>query len=95
MIRTGKVVANNDGNCDIEFVRLEACGKCGGCKLNNTPAQLTIQGDYNVGDYVDVKNNISNGSIILLNNINNLDIIIKYIKSKGYDIVPLEELLTE
>ena len=43
----------------------------------------------------DVKNNISNGSIILLNNINNLDIIIKYIKSKGYDIVPLEELLTE
>ncbi len=54
MIRTGKVVANNDGNCDIEFVRLEACGKCGGCKLNNTPAQLTIQGDYNVGDYVDV-----------------------------------------
>ena len=48
-----------------------------------------------IGDYADVKNNISNGSIILLNNINNLDIIIKYIKSKGYDIVPLEELLTE
>ena len=48
-----------------------------------------------IGDYVDVKNNISNGSIILLNNINNLDIIIKYIKSKGYDIVSLEELLTE
>lgn len=48
-----------------------------------------------IGDYADVKNNISNGSIILLNNINNLDIIIKYIKSKGYDIVSLEELLTE
>ncbi len=48
-----------------------------------------------IGDYLDIKNNLTNGSIILLNDINNLDIIVKYINSKGYMIVPLEELLTE
>ena len=46
-------------------------------------------------DYLDIKNNLTNGSIILLNDMNNLDIIVKYINSKGYKIVPLEELLTE
>lgn len=48
-----------------------------------------------IGDYLDIKNNLTNGSIILLNDINNLDVIVKYINSKGYIIVPLEELLTE
>lgn len=48
-----------------------------------------------IGDYLDIKNNLSSGSIILLNNTNNLDIIIKYIYSKGYTIVSLEELLIE
>ena len=37
-----------------------------------------------VGDYLDIKNNLTNGSIILLNDMNNLDIIVKYINSKGY-----------
>lgn len=48
-----------------------------------------------IGNYIDIKNNLSNGSIIFLNDISNLDIIIKYITSKGYKIVPLEELLIE
>ena len=48
-----------------------------------------------IGDYLDIKNNLSSGSIILVNNINNLDIIIKYIESKGYSIVPLSTLLKE
>lgn len=47
------------------------------------------------GDYYNIKNNLSNGSIILLNNINNIDIIIKYIESKGYEIVGLNKLLSE
>ena len=47
------------------------------------------------GDYLTIKDNLSNGSIILLNNINNLDNIIKYIKSKGYKIVYLDTLLKE
>ena len=48
-----------------------------------------------IGNYNDIKNNIANGSIILLNNIDNLNIIIKYINSKGYNIVSLSKLLTE
>lgn len=48
-----------------------------------------------VGDYLEIKNNLSNGSIILLNNLKNIDIITKYINSKGYDIVPLSKLLEE
>lgn len=48
-----------------------------------------------IGDYSDIKKNLSNGSIILLNNYKNINIIIKYINSKGYEIVPLSELLKE
>lgn len=48
-----------------------------------------------IGNYNDIKNNLSGGSIILLEDISNIDIIIKYINSKGYNIVPLSKLLTE
>ena len=48
-----------------------------------------------VGNYYEVKNNLANGSIILLNNLNDVDIVIKYIKSKGYNIVRLDDLLSE
>lgn len=48
-----------------------------------------------VGNYYEIKNNISNGSIILINNLNNIDIIIKYIEGKGYNIVHLSKLLSE
>ena len=48
-----------------------------------------------IGDYEDIKKEITNGSIILLNNSNNLNIIIKYINSKGYQITPLSNLLKE
>lgn len=48
-----------------------------------------------IGDYSEIKKEISNGSIILLNNLNNLKIIEKYITSKGYQIVSLSNLLSE
>ena len=48
-----------------------------------------------IGDYEDIKKEITNGSIILLNNTNNLNIIIKYINNKGYNIEPLSNLLKE
>ena len=48
-----------------------------------------------IGNYYEVRENLSNGSIILLNNLNEYDLICKYIKSKGYDIVFLSELLNE
>ena len=48
-----------------------------------------------IGNYSDIKNKLSNGSIILLNDIDNIDIIIRYITSRGYNIVSLSKLLTE
>ncbi len=48
-----------------------------------------------IGDYKEIKDNLKNGSIILIPNIDNINIIKKYIYSKGYDIVPLIELLSE
>lgn len=48
-----------------------------------------------MGGYYNVKNNLSNGSIILLDNLNDIDTIIRYIQSKGYSIVSLSNLLSE
>ena len=48
-----------------------------------------------VGNYYDVRNNLSNGSIILLDSLNNIHNIVRYIKSKGYQVVGLKELLSE
>ena len=48
-----------------------------------------------IGGYNNIKNNLTGGSIILLEDTSNIDIIIKYINSKGYNIVPLSNLLEE
>ena len=48
-----------------------------------------------IGNYLDIKNNLSNGSIILLDSLSNINIITKYIYGKGYDIVSLSKLLEE
>lgn len=47
------------------------------------------------GSYNNIKNNLKNGSIILINNTQELDRIIEYIQNKGYKIVPLSKLITE
>lgn len=48
-----------------------------------------------IGGYYEIKNKLSNGSIILLDNLNEIDSIIKYIRGKGYNIVSLDSLLRE
>ena len=48
-----------------------------------------------IGGYYEVKSNLSNGSIILLDGIREIDNIIRYIKSKGYNIVTLNKLVSE
>ena len=48
-----------------------------------------------IGGYNDIKNSLSGGSIILVDDIRNIDYIVKYIYSKGFDIVYLSELLSE
>ena len=47
------------------------------------------------GNYIDIKNNIQNGSIILIDNLSELNIIDTYLKNKGYLIVGLSKLLNE
>lgn len=51
------------------------------------------------GGYNDIKSNLSNGNIILLdtsiNTVNELNLIINFTNSKGYDIVSLDKLLSE
>lgn len=47
------------------------------------------------GGYQEVKNKLSNGSIILINNTGELSSIIRYINSKGYEIVGLSEIIKE
>ena len=52
-----------------------------------------------IGNYNNIKNKLSNGSIILLdtniNSVNELSYIIDFINGKGYSIVGLDELLNE
>lgn len=48
-----------------------------------------------IGGYYEIQNNLSNGSIILLDKINDIDNVIRYINSKGYNIVALSKLLNE
>lgn len=57
MIRTGKVVAVHDGLLDVEFLRPEACEKCGMCQnAHNTHChQITLAGHAKVGDEVDLE----------------------------------------
>ena len=64
---------------------------------------LSICKDYDMytilstesNNYNTIKNHLSAGNIILLENTDNLNNIIKYINSKGYKIVTLSKLLDE
>ena len=47
------------------------------------------------GNYNDIKNNIQNGSTILINNTKELPNIIDYIQNKGYNIIPLSNIIKE
>ena len=47
------------------------------------------------GNYTNIKNNLENGSIILINNTQELSTIIDYIKQKGYIISPLSTTISE
>ena len=46
-------------------------------------------------NYVNIKENINNGNILLINNTKELNSIIEYIISKGYNIVPLSQIIVE
>ena len=46
-------------------------------------------------NYTSIKSNLNNGNIFLIENTMELNTIIEYILSKGYNIVPLSQLITE
>ena len=46
-------------------------------------------------NFYNIKNNLENGNFYLIDNTQELNKIIEYIISKGYNIVPLSELITE
>ncbi len=48
-----------------------------------------------VGGYIDIKNSVKPGSIILLENIKELNVVVNYLINKGYNIVSLSKLLSE
>lgn len=48
-----------------------------------------------IGDYLNVRNNLVPGNIIYVTNIKNMDLIIKYINSKGIEIIGLGQLIKE
>ena len=60
--------------------------------INNK--MLSILPKTNINSY-NIKANLSNGNIFLIDNTKDLNNIIEYIISKGYNIVPLSELIIE
>ena len=54
MIRTGRVVAEKDGQIEVCFERPEACAKCGACGGGKHISQVKIPGSAPVGSMVAV-----------------------------------------
>ena len=55
---------------------------------------LSLLSTNNANSY-NIKNNLNNGNFFLIDNTKELNAIIEYITSKGYNIVPLSTLITE
>ena len=67
---------------------IESLNNCANNKM------LSIIPTTNI-NYFNIKNNLENGKIILIDNTKELNGIIEYIKNKGYNIVPLSKLIVE
>ena len=63
--------------------------------LNNCSSYKMLSILIKNKNFYNIKNNLNNGSIFLIDNTQELPKIIEYIISKGYNIVPLSELIIE
>lgn len=92
LIITNNIINNKTNNNSIYCLFLEKNQESLNNCANNKMLSIipTIQGNYN-----NIKNNISNGSIILINNTQELSNIIDYIQNKGYTISPLSKNIKE
>lgn len=92
LIITNNIINNKSNNNSIYCLFLKednnSLNTCAESKmLSVTPS---INGNYN-----QIKDNIKNGSIILINNTKELPNIIEYIKNKGYIIDKLSNIIKE
>lgn len=92
LIITNNIINNKANNNSTFCLFLEEDEKSLNNCINNKMLSLspTVRGQY-----INIVNNVTSGSIILIENTKELDSIIKYIKTKGYNIVSLSKLITE
>lgn len=92
LIITNNIINNKSNNNSTYCLFLKkdnnSLNNCGNIKMLSIIPSIT-------GNYNDIKNNIQNGSIILINNTQELSSIIEYIKNKGYNISPLSTTIVE
>lgn len=92
LIITNNIINNKANNTSTYCLFLEkeekSLNNCADSKMLSV--MPTITGSYN-----NIKVNLQNGSIILINNTKELPISIDYIKNKGYNIVPLANTVKE
>lgn len=92
IIITNNIINNKSNNNSIYCLFLKedtsSINTCAESKM------LSIMPSIN-GNYNQIKNNLKNGSIILINNTKELSNIIEYIKSKGYIIDTLSNIIKE
>ena len=92
LIITNNIINNKSNNKSIYCLFLNKEESSHNNCANNKMFSLHID-KFATLNYV--KNNLSNGSLFLINNTQELNNIIEYILSKGYKIVPLSSLITE
>jgi len=92
IIITNNIINNKSNNKSNFCLFLEKDNT----SLNNCANNLMLSIIPNItGNYYDIKNNLKNGSIILIKNTKELNNIIEYINTKGYNIIPLSKLIVE
>jgi len=92
LIITNNIINNKSNNDSIYCLFLNkdinSLNTCTDYKMHSIIPTIT-------GNFNDIKSNIANGSIIHITNSKELSYIIDYIKNKGYNIVPLSNLIYE
>ena len=92
LIISNNIINNKAGNKSTYCLFL----KKDSSSLNNCAnyKMLSIMPKTNI-NYLNIKSNLENGSLILINNTQELPSIIEYILSKGYSIIPLSDIIKE
>ncbi len=92
LIISNNIINNKSNNKSIYCLFINKSESSINSCANNKMLSILVNKDDN---YYTIKNNLSNGKIFLINNSKELSNIAKYITSKGYNIVPLSNIITE